>query len=84
MATVIGEVTSCLHLNTQVGPATGLSKGVTYYNVAGHYISTTLAGECMMARGSSILPGHRGQIEPHEVSRPSHHLMATWNSEGWR
>ena len=45
--------------------------------VASYYISTILAGDCMMANGSSTLPGHRGQIEPHEVSRPSHHLMAT-------
>ena len=36
---VFGEITSCLHLNTQVGPATGLSKGVAQFIVAGYYTS---------------------------------------------
>ena len=68
----LGEVTSCLHLNTQVGRETGLIKGVTQFYVAGYYIFTMLAGECMMANGSSTLPGHREQIEPHEVSSDGH------------
>ena len=55
---VFGEVTSCLHLNTQVGPATctGLNKGVTQFIVAGYNISTMLAGECMMAKGIKHYP----------------------------
>ena len=56
MAMVFGEVTSCLHLNTQVGPVTGLSKGVSQFIVAGYYISTMLAGECMMAKGIKHSP----------------------------
>ena len=56
MAVVFGEVTSCLHLNTQVGPATGLSKGVTWFIVVGYYISTTFAGECMMAKEIKYSP----------------------------
>ena len=56
MAVVFGEVTSCLHLNIQVGPATGLSKGVTQFIVPSYHISTTLAGECMMAKGIKYSP----------------------------
>ena len=51
---VMGEVTSCLHLNIPVGPATGFCKCVSQLVVAGYYISTTLAGEYTMAKGSSI------------------------------
>ena len=43
--------TSCLHLNTQVGPATGLSKGVKQFILAGYNIYTTLTGEHTMAKG---------------------------------
>ena len=37
-------------------------------------------------RGSNALFGHRAHREPLEVSKPSHHLTATWNTEGsrWR
>ena len=60
MAMVMGEVTSCLHLNIQVGPATGLSKGVLQFIVAGYHISTTLADECMMAKGIKHSPRTQG------------------------
>ena len=29
---------------------------------------------------SSALPGHSAHREPSELSRPSHHLMATWKT----
>ena len=60
MAMVMGEVTSCLHLNIQVGPATGLSKGVLQFIVAGYHISTKLADECMMAKGIKHSPRTQG------------------------
>ena len=31
-------------------------------------------------RGSSTAPGQKGQEEAVDVSRPSHHLIATWHS----
>ena len=61
MAVVFGKVTSCLHPDTQMGPATGFSRGVTYFIVAGYYISTTLAGKCMMAKGIKYSPMARTQ-----------------------
>lgn len=56
---VMGEVTSCLYLNIQVGPATGLSKCVSQFIVVGYHISTTLAGECMMAKATKHSPRTR-------------------------
>ena len=78
---VRGEVTSCLHLNIPVGSSTGFHKCVSQFVVASYYISTTLAGECTMAKRIK----YRGeQFEPPELSRPSYHLMATGNSEDLR
>ena len=58
---VFGEVTSCHHLNTQVGPVTGLSKGVMQFIVVVYYISTMLADECMMAKGIKYMYSPRTQ-----------------------
>ena len=43
-AMVMGEVTSCLHINIQVGPVTGFSKCVSQFGMVGYYIFTTLQG----------------------------------------
>ena len=47
---VKGEVASCLHLNTQVGPATGLRSGVSEFIVARDNVTTPCACESAMAK----------------------------------
>ena len=78
VAMVKGEVASSLHHNTQVGPATDLCKGVSRSIVARDNITTSYAGETMMAKGIEHTPCTQGTHSTAiEVSRPSHQLTAT-------
>ena len=63
---------------------TGLQQDVPNPVMAGDHIPTILAGDCMVAKviASTARPGHSAHWEPSEVSRPSHHLMATWKTGG--
>ena len=40
--------------------------------------------EAWWSKGSSTVSGHKEHRDPPDVSRPSHHLMATWNWSGFR
>ena len=57
---VKGEIDSSLHPNTQVGPATGLCKGVSKFIVAGDNITTPITGESMMTKRIEHTPWTQG------------------------
>ena len=40
--------------------------------------------EAWWPNGSSTVSGHKEHSDPSDVSRPSHHLMATWNWSGFK
>ena len=60
---VMGEVTSCLHLNTQMGPSESLGLSIPQLIVAGDDITTTPAGECVMAVGIMHTPWTHGTCQ---------------------